>query len=144
VTRDRNGPPATVLAFDFGTRRIGVAVGNTVTGTARALTTIETSDGDARMAAIGDLIAQWQPQMLVVGVPVHADGAPHTMTARAQDFASELAARYLLPVHHADERHTTALAQSALDDARAGRKGRAMRDEVAAQIILQGWLDDVA
>ena len=144
MTRDRNGPPATVLAFDFGTRRIGVAVGNTVTGTARALTTIAAADGEARMTAIGDLIAQWQPQMLVVGVPVHADGALHAMTARAQDFASELAARYRLPVHHADERHTTALAQSVLDDSRAGRKGRARRDEVAAQIILQGWLDDVA
>ena len=144
MTRDRNGPPATVLAFDFGTRRIGVAVGNTLTGTARALTTIAETDVDGRMAAIGDLIAQWQPQILVVGVPVHADGTPHAMTSRAQDFAAELAVRYKLPVHHADERHTTALAQSALDDARAGRKGRATRDEVAAQIILQGWLDDVA
>jgi putative Holliday junction resolvase len=66
------------------------------------------------------------------------------VTARAREFAAELAARFGLPVHHADERHTTALAQSALDASRAGRKGRAMRDEVAAQIILQGWLDDVA
>jgi len=132
--------PATVLAFDFGTRRIGVAVGNTVTRTARALTTIATDDG----AALATVVAQWQPQMLVVGVPVHADGTPHAMTARATRFAEELRARFALPVHHADERHTTELAQSALDAARAGRKGRAARDEVAAQIILQAWLDEHA
>ena len=142
MTRDRNGPPATVLAFDFGTRRIGVAVGNTVTRTARALTTIDAPDEPARMAAIDALMQEWQPQMLVVGVPVHADGTPHAMTARAQAFAAELAQRYTLPVHHADERHTTELAQSAQDGLRAGRKGRARRDEVAAQIILQGWLDE--
>ena len=136
MTRDRDAAPATVLAFDFGTRRIGVAVGNTVTRTARALTTIDTSD----MKALDDLVAQWQPQMLVVGIPVHADGTPHAMTARAQAFAADMMSRYALPVHHADERHTTELAQST----RAGRKGRAARDEVAAQIILQDWLDGAA
>ena len=140
MTRSAGADPATVLAFDFGTRRIGVAVGNTVTRTARPLTTV--AAGDA--AAIDDLVAQWQPQMLVVGIPVHADGTPHAMTARAQSFASELAARFAIPVHHADERHTTELAQSALDAAHAGRKGRAARDEIAAQMILQGWLDGAA
>jgi len=130
--------PSTVLAFDFGTRRIGVAVGNTLTRTARALATVASDDD----GAIADLVAQWQPSMLVVGIPVHADGTPHAMTARAQRFADALAARFALPVHHADERHTTRAAQSLLEG--AGRKGRAMRDELAAQIILQGWLDGVA
>ena len=80
--------PATVLAFDFGTRRIGVAVGNTITRTAQPLTTVSASDARERLAAIADLVTQWQPQMLVVGVPVHADGTPHAMTARARDFAT--------------------------------------------------------
>jgi putative Holliday junction resolvase len=134
--------PATVLAFDFGTRRIGVAVGNTVTRTAQALTTITDADERARYAAIANLVAQWQPQGLVVGVPVHADGTSHAMTARAKGFARELRHRFGLSVHFADERHTTALAQSALDRVGAGRKGRAARDEIAAQLILQGWFDD--
>jgi len=140
VTAQRD--PATVLAFDFGTRRIGVAVGNTITRTAQPLTTVSASDARERLAAIADLVTQWQPQMLVVGVPVHADGTPHAMTARARDFADDLATRFAISVHLADERHTTALAQSALDAAGAGRKGRAARDEIAAQIILQGWFDD--
>jgi putative Holliday junction resolvase len=131
-----------VLAFDFGTRRIGVAVGNTITRTAQPLTTVSASGEAQRFAAIAELVAQWQPQMLVVGVPVHADGTPHSMTARAREFALELARRFAIAVHLADERHTTALAQSALDAAGAGRKGRAQRDEIAAQLILQGWFDD--
>jgi putative Holliday junction resolvase len=142
VTRDRAADPAIVLAFDFGTRRIGVAVGNTVTRTAQPLTTIDAPDDDGRLAAIAKLVTQWQPAMLVVGVPVHADGAAHTMTRRALRFSRELGDRFGLPVHGADERHTTQLAQSALAAAAAGRKGRAVRDEIAAQLILQGWFDD--
>jgi putative Holliday junction resolvase len=134
--------PAIVLAFDFGTRRIGVAVGNTLTRTAQPLTTIEAADDAARLSAIDKLVAQWQPKLLVVGVPVHADGTKHAMTRRAQRFSQQLANRFGLPVHAADERHTTQLAQSSLDAARAGRKGRAQRDQVAAQMILQGWFDD--
>jgi len=144
VTHDRPASPATVLAFDFGTRRIGVAVGNTVTRTARALTTVSGSTGHARLEAIRELVDEWQPQRLVVGVPLHADGTPHAMTMRAQRFARELAARFGIDVALADERHTTELAQSALDEAGAGRKGRAVRDALAAQLILQGYLDDAA
>jgi len=129
-----------VLAFDFGTRRIGVAVGNTLTRSARALTTIDNANAKGREDAIAGLVAEWQPQVLVVGVPVHADGAPHAMTARARRFAGDLRERFALPVEEADERHTTQPAQSAL--AGSGRKGRVARDETAAQIILQGWLDD--
>ncbi|MFO1396107.1 MAG: Holliday junction resolvase RuvX [Burkholderiales bacterium] len=136
--------PITVLAFDFGTRRTGVAVGNTLTRSAQPLATIEAEGDDARLAAIAPLVAEWQPQALVVGVPVHADGTPHAMTARALRFAQVLEARFALPVQRADERHTTQLAQSALTAAGAGRSGRAQRDALAAQIILQGWLDEHA
>ena len=75
--------PATVLAFDFGTRRVGVALGNTLTRSARPLATIDEERSEPRFAAIAALIGQWQPDLLVVGVPVHADGTPHAMTTRA-------------------------------------------------------------
>lgn len=134
--------PATVLAFDFGTRRIGVAVGTTFTRSARALDTIDATDPDRRNAALDRLIGEWQPELLVVGLPVHADGTPHAMTGRARRFGDELRQRFGIPVEYADERHTSELARAAL--AGQGREGRHKRDEVAAQIILQGWLDDNA
>ena len=136
--------PRIVLAFDFGTRRIGVAVGNTLTRTAQPVATLAAASDDERFAAIAKVIGEWQPQGLVVGIPVHADGAPHAMTARAERFAVALGERFGLPVERADERHTTQLAQSSLTQARAGRRGRAERDAVAAQLILQGWLDEHA
>ncbi|MCC7327751.1 MAG: Holliday junction resolvase RuvX [Burkholderiales bacterium] len=135
-------PPGTVLGFDFGIRRIGVAVGNTITRKAQGLTTITAEGEERRWAAIAELLGEWQPRLLVVGIPVHGDGTAHAMTARAQRFARALAGRFSLPVEAADERYTTQLAQSALDAERAGRRGRARRDELAAQWILQGWFDE--
>ena len=135
----RREPDATILAFDFGTRRIGVALGNTITRSARALTTIDDSEHDVRLAAIDRLVHEWAPSRLVVGLPVHADGTAHAMTARARAFGDALGARYALPVVFEDERHTSEIARAAL--AGRGRRGRALRDEVAAQIILQSWLD---
>lgn len=137
-------PPATVLAFDFGTRRIGIAVGNTLTNSARDLTTIDEPRDEPRWAAIARLITEWQPQMLVVGLPVHADGTPHAMTARATAFAQRLRATFALPVETADERHTTQSAQDEICAAGGGRSLRATRDAVAARLILQGWLDERA
>ena len=134
----------TVLAFDFGTRRIGVAVGDLATRLAHPLATIERERETDRFDAIAALVAEWTPARFVVGLPVHADGTPHAMTARARRFADALAARFGLPVEPVDERHTTEIAQAALSAGRRGRKGRAARDELAAQIILQAWLDDRA
>ena len=135
-------PDATLLAFDFGARRIGVALGTTRLRTARPLTTIDTERNDQRFAAIASLIAEWQPDRLVVGLPLHADGTPHAMTARARRFAHQLEGRTGLPVVQVDERHTTELARSALQaDGRGGREHRALRDAVAAQLILQAYLD---
>ena len=135
-------PDATVLAFDFGMRRIGVAVGNTVTRTARPLATISDDDPGRRLDAIAALVDEWQPARLVVGLPVHADGAPHAMTARARAFASNLARRFSLPVALEDERHTSGVARDTLRAAgRGGRRDRSLRDPVAAQIILQAWFD---
>ncbi|MBV9890232.1 MAG: Holliday junction resolvase RuvX [Rhizobacter sp.] len=118
------------LAFDFGTRRIGVASGNALTGAATPLATIE-QRGQARAAAIASLISQWRPDELVVGVPFHPDGAPHANTARARRFARELAERFQLPVHEVDERYTTT-------DAR--RAGAADLDAASAAIVLEQHL----
>jgi putative Holliday junction resolvase len=103
--------PVSFLAFDFGTKRIGVATGNTLTRTAQPLRTLAAS-GDARFEAIGALIAQWRPNALVVGVPFHPDGTPHDNTERARRFARQLHGRFRLPVHEVDERYTTTEARS--------------------------------
>ncbi len=136
---------ATVLAFDFGTRRIGVAVGNTITGTAEPLATLEHEARDARFAAIAALVAEWTPAQLVVGLPVHADGSPHAMTAAATRFARELAGRFHLPVACVDERYTTEEARAALATGlRRTSRNAATRDSVAAQRILERYFDEGA
>ena len=139
----RSEANATVLAFDFGTRRIGVAVGNTLMRTAHALATIDAAREDARFAAIGALVDEWRPDRFVVGLPVHADGTPHAMTQRAREFAAELSRRFARPVALVDERHTSEVARHALAaSGRGGRTSRDLRDRVAAQIILQAWFDE--
>jgi putative Holliday junction resolvase len=132
----------TVLAFDFGTRRIGVAVGELSTGLAHPLTVVHGERSDARFAAIAALVSEWRPSRLLVGVPVHADGAEHAMTTRAQRFARQLEGRFGVPVIGIDERHTSRAAAEALSDAGVStRAQREVRDAMAAQIMLQTWLD---
>lgn len=134
---------ATILAFDFGTRRIGVAVGNTLTRMAHPLATIDAREAASRLASIAALCDEWRPARLVVGLPLHADGTPHVMTARARGFATELGRRFVLPVSLVDERWTSESARDQLAaGGHGGREGRARRDEVAAQIILQAWFDE--
>jgi putative Holliday junction resolvase len=120
--------PQTFLAFDYGTRRIGVATGNALTRSATPLTTLA-QQGDARFDAIGKLVSEWRPDALVVGVPRHPDGAPHDNTQRAQRFARQLHGRFKLPVHEVDERYTTTEARGAHDV-----------DAAAAAIILEQFL----
>ena len=138
-------PDATVLAFDFGTRRIGVAVGNTLTRIAHPLATLASGNAAAastRWAALRALLDEWAPRQLVVGLPLHADGTEHAMTARARGFGRDLAQRFALPVAFEDERHTSEIARDALVATGHGaRAERATRDRVAAQIILQAWFD---
>lgn len=122
--------PRSFLAFDFGLKRVGVASGNSLTGTAQPLRTVA-AEGDARFAAIGRLIDEWQPDALVVGVPLHPDGAEHENTARARRFARQLHGRFRLPVHEVDERYTTTEAQAA---------GARDADAAAACIILEQYL----
>jgi putative Holliday junction resolvase len=122
--------PLSFLSFDFGTRRVGVATGNTLLKSAAPLKTLGV-EGDARFAAIQALIDEWQPDALVVGVPFHPDGAPHDNTRRAQRFARQLHGRFRLPVHEVDERYTTTEALAA---------GAADADAAAAALILDQYL----
>ena len=120
----------TFLAFDFGIRRVGVAVGNSLLRRASALKTLAVH-GERRFAAIDVLIREWQPAALVVGVPFHPDGADHDNTRRARRFGRQLSGRFRLPVHEVDERYTTteALSQAAGDV-----------DAAAAALILDQYL----
>lgn len=123
----------TFLAFDFGTRRIGVASGNTVLKQAQPRGTLQVAPGSqSHFAEIAKLIAEWLPAALVVGVPFHPDGAAHENTARARRFARQLHGRFRLQVHEVDERYSTteALASRASD-----------ADAASAAIILTQFLD---
>jgi putative holliday junction resolvase len=122
--------PRLFLAFDFGTRRVGVATGNTLLGHAQALRTVD-KVGGARFEALGELISAWQPEGLVVGVPFHPDGAAHENTLRARRFARQLQGRFKLPVYEVDERYSTteALALGSRDV-----------DAASAAIILDQFL----
>jgi putative Holliday junction resolvase len=115
------------LAFDFGTKRVGVATGNSLLKTAQPLRTLAL-EGDARFRAIEALIKEWTPDALVIGVPFHPDGAEHDNTVRARRFGRQLHGRFRLAVHEVDERYTTvdALAAGARD-----------ADGAAAALILE-------
>ena len=128
----------TVLAFDFGLKRIGVAVGEAELRTAHPLPVIAAS-GDARFAAIGKLVAEWKPAQLVVGLPLAAHGGAHLMTRQADRFARRLQGRFRLPVARVDERYTSVEAESRL----RGAKRRPL-DSVAAQIVLEQYFDELA
>jgi putative holliday junction resolvase len=118
----------TILAFDFGEKRIGVAVGNTITKTAEALKIIQEKNQDEKFKAIEALIQEWQPQLLVVGLPTHPDGAEHEMTLKAKRFGNQLHGRFQKEVVWVDERYTSVSVQDG-------------NDALAAQLILQQYLD---
>jgi putative Holliday junction resolvase len=133
----------TILAFDFGTRWIGVAVGDTETRLASPLGMFEAESPARRMAEIEVLLREWQPERLVVGLPLSLEGAEHAMTRRARRFARQLEARFRLPVDFADERLSSAAAEASLREAgRGGRRHKQAVHTLAAKIILQGYLDE--
>ena len=135
----------TYLAFDFGTQRIGVAVGNSISNTAEPLTTLHDEKNDLRFAAIEQLIQEWQPLALIVGLPSHGDGSPHELTRLCRRFAQRLKGRFNLPVILVDERYTSAAASSQLAEAGIrGIKQKPLLDQVAAQHILQAYFDEPA
>ena len=118
------------LAFDYGTKRVGVASGNTLTYKATPMRTIAV-EGEARFDAIAALITEWRPDALVVGVPFHPDGAAHDNTARARRFARQLHGRFHLVVHEVDERYSTTEAHA---------QGATDADAASAAIILEQYL----
>jgi putative Holliday junction resolvase len=133
-------PELTVMAFDFGTRRIGVAVGNTLTQAGQPLKTISEASSDASFKAIDELLRKWQPNRLVVGLPCHPDGVEHEMSAKARRFGNQLHGRFGLPVDWVDERYSSAVLESDPN----------MRDNLDAQsaaLILEqyflekNWMD---
>ena len=122
----------TIMAFDYGTRRIGVAVGNTVTKLGQPLQTIAETSIDACFKAIEGLLKEWQPNCLVVGMPCHPDGTEHEMSAKARRFGNQLQGRFQLPVEWVDERYTSAVLEGDPD----------MRDNLDAQsaaLILEQY-----
>ena len=133
-------PQGTLIGFDFGERRIGVAVLESALGLARALTVITAQDNEARFRAIDRIDAEWQPAAYVVGQPRHADGAVHEVARLAAKFGRRLAARYRKPVMLVDETLSSAEAESRIRE--TGRDDGV--DAVAAEIILQSYFDHPA
>jgi putative Holliday junction resolvase len=141
----RAAPPArgSLLAFDFGLARIGIAVGELETGQANPLATLHGESGGARFAAIATLIDEWRPVALVVGVPQRLDGGDGALAARCRRFANQLRGRFGMTVFECDERLSSAAADVVLKEAgrRDWRARKAVVDAVAAQLILQHFLD---
>ena len=132
----------TVLAFDFGEKRIGVAVGERALAQAHPLRTLHGERNSNRFAAIAALIAEWQPASLVVGLPVALDGSAHAMTARCTRFANQLRGRFGLPVDYAEERLSSVEADEKLREAGLSAKSAKEHvDALAAQIILQCYFE---
>ncbi len=136
--------PRTALAFDYGRRKTGVAVGGEASGGARALPPLQQTGAGPDWATIDRLVDEWAPDVLVVGIPRNMDGSPHAMTAAARAFAAALEKRYRRPVIGIDERLSTWEARDHLRAARAsGQRRRARRgelDSMAARILLEDWL----
>ena len=136
-------PSGTVIAFDFGLRRIGVAVGQTLTGSANPLAVVPFAN-KPDWQAITRILAEWKPAVIVVGLPLAEDGGETDMSKAARRFARQLEGRFGIPVVFEDERLTSFSAEQRFVDARAGsgmrRKDAALKDAMAAQIILESWL----
>lgn len=131
----------TVVGFDFGARRVGVAVGETSTRIASALHTIDAGANAARFREIDRIVGEWRPVALVVGQPRHPDGGEHAVGKLAEKFARRLAERYRLPVTLIDETLTSAMAETHLRETTTRRARRGEVDALAAAMILQSYLD---
>ncbi len=130
-----------VLGFDYGTRQIGVAVGQAVTGQARELCVLKAHNGIPDWTQIERLLKEWKPDAVVVGLPLNMDGSPSDMSARAEKFARRLQGRFNLPAHLHDERLTTfeAKGQRLAEGQRGGYRENPV-DALAAALLLEGWL----
>lgn len=137
-------PPArgTVLAFDFGEKRIGVAVGELESATAHPLAEIDTEANEVRFTRIAELCTEWQPALMVVGLPLHIDGTEHELTRLARRFARRLQGRFGIPVTLCDERYSSLDAEASLREISVStRNKKGLIDQVAALRILQTYLE---
>ena len=136
-------PKGTLLAFDFGHRRIGVAVGQTLTGSANALAVVSVANRPD-WQAISLIIGEWKPVAIVVGLPLANDGSESEMSKDARRFGRQLEGRYGIPVVYEDERLTSFSAEQRFVESRGQgsmrRKDAALKDAMAAQLILESWL----
>ena len=132
--------PNTILAFDYGSRKIGVAVGQDLTRSASPLITIPVQ-GDTHWRQIDNLIGEWQPSILVVGLPLHMDGSEQPFTDEARSFAAELTRRYALRVELMDERLSSYEAEQLLNAQNRQRQTTPDIDKIAAQLILESWFN---
>lgn len=134
----------TVLGFDFGEQRIGVAVGEHLLAMANPLATIDNESNEIRFQLISELIKEWQPKLLVVGLPLSSDGTEHAVTQLCKKFARRLNGRFNIPVMLVDERYSSVEAIDLLNkNGIKGRAQKAMLDQVAAQTILQSYFDSI-
>ena len=134
-----------LLGFDYGTKQIGVAVGQAITGQARELCVLKAQNGVPDWGQIERLVKEWQPDAMVVGLPLNMDGTPSEMSERAAKFARRLHGRFNLPVHTHDERLTTfeAKGHRLAQGQRDGYRQRPV-DALAAALLLEGWLTEHA
>ncbi|MDP1708506.1 MAG: Holliday junction resolvase RuvX [Gammaproteobacteria bacterium] len=132
--------PRTLLGFDYGTKHIGVAVGQQITHTATALETLSLRHNKPDWTAISRLVDEWRPEAFVVGLPLSRDGSENAVSRAAQRFGQQLHERYRLPVHTIDE-HLSSHAAAQLAGKPTGRRAHGAIDMLAAQIILQTWLN---
>jgi putative Holliday junction resolvase len=141
ISKQREG---NIIAFDFGQRRIGVAIGNNVSKTAQALITIESATNNQKFEAIQKIMEEWMPVSIVVGVPFNVDGSEHKVTNLSKKFAKQLEEKYSLPTHLIDERYTSIEASHELKDKKIDvKKKKLLIDQIAAKIILQSYLDQI-
>ncbi len=137
----------TAMGFDFGTKRIGVATGQDLTGTAQGVATVGNKGRNGPWNEIEELIHQWRPDMLVVGLPLGKEGAETTLSTAARQFGTELASRFSRPVHYIDETLTSRVAESLVAEATPSGKrmiGRQqdLRDQIAAELILSTFFNE--
>ena len=140
----QNQREGNIIGFDFGQKRIGVAIGNNISKSAQALITIESASSNQKFEAIQKIMDEWQPVSIVVGVPFNVDGSEHKVTNLCKKFAKQLEQKYALPIHLIDERYTSIEANYEIQDKKIDlKKKKLLIDQIAAKIILQSYLDQI-
>ena len=139
-----NNKPISALGFDYGTQRIGVAYGQSLTGTAQRVCVLKAKDGIPDWGQIEALISEWKPNLFVVGIPYNLDGSESELMARAIKFANRLNGRFHKPSYGMDERLSSVEAAEQVFEENRGAKKRASIDDIAARIILENWFSELA